>query len=44
MSTEQGHTPKKFQHTATRRWLIAGLGDVVALKAVSTHSHPKVAD
>ena len=31
-----------FQHTATRRWLGFGVDDD-AVRAVSTHSHPKVA-
>ena len=34
---------QKFQHTATRRWLPVGLDFKAATKAVSTHSHPKVA-
>ena len=33
----------RFQHTATRRWLLTGIeGELVNVR-VSTHSHPKVA-
>ena len=32
-----------FQHTATRRWLPAYMGNHSSSKVVSTHSHPKVA-
>ena len=34
----------KFQHTATRRWLAAGISSISSNEPiVSTHSHPKVA-
>ena len=33
----------KFQHTATRRWLLGQVVEVKAEENVSTHSHPKVA-
>ena len=32
-----------FQHTATRRWLPTAYEQDLAIKQVSTHSHPKVA-
>ena len=32
-----------FQHTATRRWLLAKYEEYLAGTGVSTHSHPKVA-
>ena len=32
-----------FQHTATRRWLLFGVGQPTPISQVSTHSHPKVA-
>ena len=34
---------KRFQHTATRRWLQLNKSDLYAMVGVSTHSHPKVA-
>ena len=34
---------KKFQHTATRRWLPEENGITFSQFVVSTHSHPKVA-
>ena len=34
---------KKFQHTATRRWLLSSLEKPAPVQEVSTHSHPKVA-
>ena len=40
-----GFTPafKRFQHTATRRWLLLSFLPFCLFQIVSTHSHPKVA-
>ena len=43
MSIEQEPEVKKFQHTATRRWLPTDKFKPDDLFSVSTHSHPKVA-
>ena len=43
MSIEQEPEVKKFQHTATRRWLRQNHYITKLIIFVSTHSHPKVA-
>ena len=42
-SRRQPRLRKRFQHTATRRWLPSGCTALRVKKSVSTHSHPKVA-
>ena len=42
-NTSACRTAARFQHTATRRWLVLGFVTAVAEIPVSTHSHPKVA-
>ena len=37
------HRSNQFQHTATRRWLLATIPYAKHIRLVSTHSHPKVA-
>ena len=37
------HTKHRFQHTATRRWLLNNCVNRIFNFSVSTHSHPKVA-
>ena len=40
---EEEEKPAKFQHTATRRWLVRHIIYQPIVYGVSTHSHPKVA-